>query len=78
MPPTGSPVAARADELEARTRSFVREHRLPGAAVGVVHADELVWTKSTPSRPTRAGHALRAICSPTAAAHTFAISPIAP
>jgi CubicO group peptidase (beta-lactamase class C family) len=44
MAPTGSPVAARADELEARTRSFVREHRLPGAAVGVVHDDELVWS----------------------------------
>jgi CubicO group peptidase (beta-lactamase class C family) len=40
---TGSPVAARAEELEARTRSFVREHHLPGAAVGVVHGAELVW-----------------------------------
>jgi CubicO group peptidase (beta-lactamase class C family) len=44
MGPTGSPVAARADELEARARSFVREHRLPGAAVGVVHGGELVWS----------------------------------
>ncbi|HET7172335.1 MAG TPA: serine hydrolase domain-containing protein [Gaiellales bacterium] len=44
MASTGSPVAAHADELEARTRSFVREHRLPSAAVGVVHGDELVWS----------------------------------
>jgi CubicO group peptidase (beta-lactamase class C family) len=44
MAPTGSPVVARADELEARTRSFVRDHRLPGAAVGVVHGQELVWS----------------------------------
>ena len=43
MAQTGSPVPARAEELEARTRSFVREHRLPGAAVGVVHGAELAW-----------------------------------
>jgi len=43
MAETGSPVAARADALVARTRSFVREHRLPGAAVGVIHGEELAW-----------------------------------
>ena len=32
-------------------------------------ADELVWTCSVPSRAMRAGQALRAICSPTAAGH---------
>ncbi|HEY6117905.1 MAG TPA: serine hydrolase domain-containing protein, partial [Candidatus Dormibacteraeota bacterium] len=29
--------------LEAVAASFVKEHRLPGAAVGVVHGDTLVW-----------------------------------
>ena len=40
-----SPVAARAAELEAKAASFVKEHRLAGAAVGVVHEDKLVWSK---------------------------------
>jgi CubicO group peptidase (beta-lactamase class C family) len=39
-----SPVAARAAELEAKAASFVKEHRLPGAAVGIVHEDKLVWS----------------------------------
>ena len=30
--------------LEAKAASFVKEHRLPGAAVGVVHGHELVWS----------------------------------
>jgi len=30
--------------LEAKAASFVKEHRLPGAAVGVVHRDALVWS----------------------------------
>ena len=30
--------------LEANAASFVKEHRLPGAAVGIVHGDELVWS----------------------------------
>jgi CubicO group peptidase (beta-lactamase class C family) len=38
-----SPVARVADELEAKARAFVREHRLPGVAAGVIHGDELVW-----------------------------------
>ncbi len=32
------------DQLEERTRAFVREHRLPGAAVGVVAGDGLAWS----------------------------------
>jgi D-alanyl-D-alanine carboxypeptidase len=31
-------------KLEARAAGFVREHRLAGAAVGVVHGDELAWS----------------------------------
>jgi CubicO group peptidase (beta-lactamase class C family) len=38
-----SPVADVATKLEAKAASFVKEHRLPGAAVGVVRGDELVW-----------------------------------
>ena len=32
-----------ASKLEAKTASFVKEHRLPGAAVGIVHGDALAW-----------------------------------
>ena len=32
------------DRLEAFAASFVKEHRLPGAAVGVVEGGELVWS----------------------------------
>jgi D-alanyl-D-alanine carboxypeptidase len=39
-----SPIAKITDELEAKAAAFVKEHRLPGAAVGVVHGDELVWS----------------------------------
>jgi D-alanyl-D-alanine carboxypeptidase len=39
-----SPVTAVSDRLEAKAASFVKENRLPGAAVGVVHEDELVWS----------------------------------
>jgi len=38
------PIAGIAVELEATARAFVREHRLPGVAVGVVHGDRLVWS----------------------------------
>jgi CubicO group peptidase (beta-lactamase class C family) len=38
------PVADVASELEACAASFVHEHRLPGAAVGVVHGDDLAWS----------------------------------
>ena len=37
-------VAGAAPALQARAVSFVREHRLPGAAVGVVHGGDLVWS----------------------------------
>ncbi len=39
-----SPIAKIAGELEAKAAAFVKEHRLPGAAVGVVHGDDLVWS----------------------------------
>jgi CubicO group peptidase (beta-lactamase class C family) len=39
-----SPVESAAAELEAKVTSFVREHRLPGLAAGVVHEGELVWS----------------------------------
>jgi CubicO group peptidase (beta-lactamase class C family) len=38
--PAGEPTA----KYEATAASFVKEHRLPGAAAGVVHGDELVWS----------------------------------
>jgi CubicO group peptidase (beta-lactamase class C family) len=36
-------VSELAGKYEATAASFVREHRLPGAAVGVVHGGELSW-----------------------------------
>ena len=39
-----SPVTELAAQLESKARSFVREHRLPGVAAGVVHGGELVWS----------------------------------
>lgn len=39
--------------LKARAARFVKEHRLAGASVGVVHGDELVWSAGV-------GHADRA------------------
>jgi CubicO group peptidase (beta-lactamase class C family) len=38
------PVAAGASEFEAKVASFVKENRLYGAAAGVVHDGELVWS----------------------------------
>ena len=38
-----SPVAELAAKYEATAASFVKENRLPGAAVGVVHDGELAW-----------------------------------
>ena len=40
-----SPAAQKAAEYEAKAALFVKEHRLAGAAVGVVHEGELVWSK---------------------------------
>jgi D-alanyl-D-alanine carboxypeptidase len=38
------PVIEVTPKLEAKAASFVKEARLPGAAVGVVHGDDLVWS----------------------------------
>jgi len=38
------PIAGVADGLEAKAGWFVKDKRLPGAAVGVVHGDQLVWS----------------------------------
>jgi D-alanyl-D-alanine carboxypeptidase len=38
------PVAAGAHEFEAKLAAFVKDNRLYGAAAGVVHGDELVWS----------------------------------
>ena len=38
------PVATGAQEFETKVASFVRENRLYGAAAGVVHGGELVWS----------------------------------
>ena len=38
------PVAEVVPKLQAKAASFVKENRLPGAAVGVVHGDELAWS----------------------------------
>lgn len=40
----GSPASELAAKYEATAASFVKENRLPGAAVGVVHGNELVWS----------------------------------
>ena len=39
-----SPVAELADKFEQCVAAFVKEHRLPGAAAGIVVGDELVWS----------------------------------
>ena len=49
------PVAELAAQLEAKARSFVREHRLPGVAVGVVHRGELVWSSGVGFADVTAG-----------------------
>lgn len=38
------PVAAGAQEFQAKVAGFVKENRLYGAAAGVVHGDELAWS----------------------------------
>jgi CubicO group peptidase (beta-lactamase class C family) len=37
-------IAGAASRLEARAATYVKENRLPGAAVGIVHGDELAWS----------------------------------
>jgi CubicO group peptidase (beta-lactamase class C family) len=39
-----SPVVGVAAQLEAKAAAFVNEQRLPGASVGIVHGDALVWS----------------------------------
>jgi CubicO group peptidase (beta-lactamase class C family) len=39
-----SSVGDLAVQLESKARLFVREHRLPGVAAGVVYGDQLVWS----------------------------------
>jgi D-alanyl-D-alanine carboxypeptidase len=39
-----SPAAALAEKFEAIAASFVKENRLPGAAVGIVHEGGLAWS----------------------------------
>jgi len=36
--------------LEAKLASFVKDNRLPGAAAGVIHGNELVWSDARASR----------------------------
>ena len=43
------PVAAGAEEFGARLASFVKDNRLYGAAAGIVHGDELVWSEAQAS-----------------------------
>ena len=38
------PVGGVAEKLEAKAARFVKDKRLPGAAVGVIHGDELSWS----------------------------------
>jgi CubicO group peptidase (beta-lactamase class C family) len=38
------PVGGVAEKLEAKAARFVKDKRLPGAAVGVIHGDDLVWS----------------------------------
>ena len=40
-----SPAAELAERYRAAATAFVKEKRLPGAAVGVVHGDELAWSE---------------------------------
>lgn len=51
------PVTEVASKLEATAASFVKEHRLPGAAVGVVHGDDLVWSAGIGFADRAAGRA---------------------
>lgn len=38
------PISGVASRLEAKAASYVKDSRLPGAAVGIVHGDSLVWS----------------------------------
>jgi CubicO group peptidase (beta-lactamase class C family) len=57
---TGAGAAAIADvatALEACAAAFVKQHRLPGAAVAVVHGDDLAWSAGIGVRDAAAGRA---------------------
>jgi CubicO group peptidase (beta-lactamase class C family) len=64
-----SPAAEPAARYEATTASFVKEHRLPSAAVGIVHGEELVWSAGI-------GHADRASARPASARTLYRIASI--
>jgi CubicO group peptidase (beta-lactamase class C family) len=49
------PVAAGAQEFAAKLASFVKEGRLYGAAAGVIHGDELVWSAGSGFADAAAG-----------------------
>lgn len=40
----GSPAGELAEKYQSIAAAFLKEHRLPGAAVGVVHGDHLAWS----------------------------------
>ncbi len=63
------PVAAGAQEFEAKLAAFVKKNRLPGAAAGVVHGDELAWSGA-------AGFADVAARRPAAASTLYRIASI--
>ena len=49
------PVAGGAEQFDAKLASFVRENRLYGAAAGVVHGGELVWSGGAGTADLAAG-----------------------
>src|SRR5262250_2349306 len=49
------PVAGGAEQFQAKLVSFVRENRLYGAAAGIVHGGELVWSGGAGFADTAAG-----------------------
>jgi CubicO group peptidase (beta-lactamase class C family) len=51
------PVAAGAEQFETKLAAFVKDNRLYGAAAGVVHGDELVWTAGAGFADVAAGRA---------------------
>ncbi len=55
-------IATVAEQLLSRTRAFVREERLPGAAVGVVGRAGLAWAGA--AGPRRASSSMTAAQSP--------------
>jgi D-alanyl-D-alanine carboxypeptidase len=52
-----SPIAGEAAKLEQAATEFVRKHRLPGAAVGAVQGNELVWSAGVGFADVESGRA---------------------